>query len=292
MSLSKSEAPRRGPKSSRASPDAKTAIKSVRIETVDSPVFQIADRMREMVSKGELTPGMRLPSTRELSDQFNVNSSSVHRALKRLVKEGLLVRTPYVGTFVASPSSGSKIERLGFYIRNNHTFSRALLEQLTFLAHRKDFILEPFNDTRPEDQANASPPEDLLHEAKSRRIQGLITPSSSPERTKWIDSLPIPTATISTPLHPYGLNWNREALTSSSIERLIQRGCKRPGIITSLYERPFPNTDSYQTAVYRGYIKALKKAKLPLNERRIVGAAPIDKNFPDRSTPEFGYHSF
>ena len=56
------------------------------------PVYQqIMDILRSAVVSGQLQPGQRVPSTRELATQAKVNPNTMQRALTELEREGLLV---------------------------------------------------------------------------------------------------------------------------------------------------------------------------------------------------------
>jgi GntR family transcriptional regulator len=64
---------------------------------------QLKKVIEERIDSQEWTPGMRLPSERELCDQFQVSRITVRQALAELVNAGGLTRQQGVGTFVASP---------------------------------------------------------------------------------------------------------------------------------------------------------------------------------------------
>ncbi|HEY1854272.1 MAG TPA: GntR family transcriptional regulator [Solirubrobacterales bacterium] len=64
---------------------------------------QIAGSLRDRIEGGELAPGAPLPGERELAGNFGVSRMTVRHALTVLEHEGLLVREPPRGTFVASP---------------------------------------------------------------------------------------------------------------------------------------------------------------------------------------------
>lgn len=53
------------------------------------------------IDAAELAPGDRVPSENELCQQFSVSRMTARRALQALDDEGLLVRTPGLGSFVA-----------------------------------------------------------------------------------------------------------------------------------------------------------------------------------------------
>ena len=63
--------------------------------------------MLDQIESGELSPGDRLPSERELSERLGVNRMTLRRALELLETQGLLARRRGNGTYVAEP----KIER-------------------------------------------------------------------------------------------------------------------------------------------------------------------------------------
>jgi GntR family transcriptional regulator len=71
-----------------------------------SPVplyHQIVQEMKQRIERGELAPGMPLPSERELCDQYGVSRPTVRQATQELINEGLLERRRGVGTYVAQP---------------------------------------------------------------------------------------------------------------------------------------------------------------------------------------------
>lgn len=60
--------------------------------TGDRPVYQqIMEAVCGSVLKGELKPGQRVPSVRELAAAAKVNPNTMQRALTELEREGLLV---------------------------------------------------------------------------------------------------------------------------------------------------------------------------------------------------------
>jgi GntR family transcriptional regulator len=58
--------------------------------------------LRHRIIGGELEPGARLPSEPELGALHKVSRVTVRRALDQLEKDGLILRQPGAGTFVAS----------------------------------------------------------------------------------------------------------------------------------------------------------------------------------------------
>lgn len=60
----------------------------------------VCDQIRRQLTRGELRPGDRLPSERELAEQFDISRSAVREALRSLQSAGLVeVRTGLHGGF-------------------------------------------------------------------------------------------------------------------------------------------------------------------------------------------------
>jgi GntR family transcriptional regulator len=71
------------------------------IERPVPPSAQIANHYRDAILSGELSPGDRLPSINDLTDQWHVARATASAAMSRLQVEGAVYSTPK-GTFVSS----------------------------------------------------------------------------------------------------------------------------------------------------------------------------------------------
>lgn len=60
----------------------------------------IEDLLRR-IEQGVYPPGSQIPSTRELSDHYDVSMKTVSRAVAKLRSQGVLVGRPGRGVFVA-----------------------------------------------------------------------------------------------------------------------------------------------------------------------------------------------
>lgn len=70
------------------------------------PIYmQIMQKVREAIASGELAPGARVASVRELAGAFAVNPNTMQRALNELEREGLLVSERTSGRFVTKDSA-------------------------------------------------------------------------------------------------------------------------------------------------------------------------------------------
>ncbi|WP_073780868.1 GntR family transcriptional regulator [Streptomyces sp. MJM1172] len=68
------------------------------------PYVQTADALRKQIQDGHLPPGAKLPSARELQEQFGIANSTAQNALRLLKDEGLIYSVQGRGVFVRQPS--------------------------------------------------------------------------------------------------------------------------------------------------------------------------------------------
>ena len=67
------------------------------------PIYvQIMNRVREAIAAGELKPGDKIASVRDLAADFEVNPNTMQRALSELEREGLLLSERTQGRYVTS----------------------------------------------------------------------------------------------------------------------------------------------------------------------------------------------
>lgn len=70
------------------------------------PIYmQIMQKVREAIASGELAPGARVASVRELAGAFAVNPNTMQRALNELEREGLLISERTSGRFVTKDTT-------------------------------------------------------------------------------------------------------------------------------------------------------------------------------------------
>ena len=73
------------------------------------PIYmQIMQKVREAIASGELAPGVRVASVRELAGAFAVNPNTMQRALNELEREGLLVSERTSGRFVTKDTRADR----------------------------------------------------------------------------------------------------------------------------------------------------------------------------------------
>ncbi|MCD8090970.1 MAG: GntR family transcriptional regulator [Clostridiales bacterium] len=73
--------------------------------TEDRAIYaQIVEQVKLFIISGELPPGSRLPSVRELAAEAGVNPNTMQRALTELEITGLLISQRTLGRFVTDDS--------------------------------------------------------------------------------------------------------------------------------------------------------------------------------------------
>jgi DNA-binding LacI/PurR family transcriptional regulator len=74
--------------------------------------LQVKTALTEAITRGDYEPGVRLPSTKALSEQLEVSLVTVHRAMQEMVREGLLRREQGRGTFVNAHHESVREQRV------------------------------------------------------------------------------------------------------------------------------------------------------------------------------------
>ena len=106
--------------------------------TTDKPIYlQIMDVFRTSIVSGELKPGDRISSVRDLALQAKVNPNTMQKALSELEREGLVISERTTGRFITEDSQ--LIEKLKKNLVETET--ELFLEKMEKLNVNADFIL-------------------------------------------------------------------------------------------------------------------------------------------------------
>lgn len=129
-------------------------------QTDFTPIYARIERhLRDAIASGRLREGDRMPSEPELAREFSTTRSTVARALQQLVFEGVVVRRPGSGTFVAQRSLSAPIDL---------TRVRSFEEQLAAKGAEITYSLLAFEEREPTDVER-----DVLHLDSGSRIHAL-----------------------------------------------------------------------------------------------------------------------
>ena len=78
---------------------------------------QITEQIEQQILRGDLQRGDRLPTERELAEQFHASRTAVREAMKILAQKGLLEMRPGRGTIVINGTSQALRDSLGLMLR-------------------------------------------------------------------------------------------------------------------------------------------------------------------------------
>ena len=107
--------------------------------TTDKPIYlQIMDVFRTSIVSGDLKPGDRVASVRDLAMQAKVNPNTMQKALSELEREGLVVSERTIGRFITGDDK--LIETLKKDLVK--TEMDAFLEKMESLNISTEFILQ------------------------------------------------------------------------------------------------------------------------------------------------------
>lgn len=135
---------------------------------------KIVDQIRQMLNSGQLNPGDRLPSEREIAEQLQVSRPAVREAFSALEMIGLIEIRPGEGTFV---KSGDVITPFALLLsmEGDTTQAREMLEVRLPLEAQAAYLA-----------ANRATPEDLVTiEQCLARMERDLQEDDLGERADW-----------------------------------------------------------------------------------------------------------
>lgn len=91
---------------------------------------QIVDQIETLIREGKLRPGDKLPSERELAEQFSVSRTAVREAVKALSEKGLVTIESGRGTFITQNVSQALRRSLDWIVQSGEGDSLADLVQV------------------------------------------------------------------------------------------------------------------------------------------------------------------
>ena len=105
--------------------------------------FQIAEILKIKIISGELAPGERLPSVRDLSVDLKANPNTVQRALGDLESEGLIFTERTNGKFI----TGDTALIDGYKSKYADSLARQYMESMQKIGFDKNGAIERLQNT-------------------------------------------------------------------------------------------------------------------------------------------------
>jgi len=141
------------------------------VMTPKVPVYiQVRQFILDRISRGEFSPGDRLPSEMELAGHFNTTRSTVVHGLQSLVTEGIITREAGRGTFVALRN---------MRVTHDATHFRSFEEEVEEQGAEVSYRLISFNrvpgDARSLERLELPPEAELYILVRTRLVNGVPT---------------------------------------------------------------------------------------------------------------------
>ena len=194
---------------------------------------QIEKKLRLQIESGLLQPGAPLPSTSEFARQFGVHPLTLHKAMRRLKDEGLIDRTPRVGSFVSANATTSNIALIVGPDLKHETarFHRSLVQELERQSDSK-WVMRIYDDF-PTHHKEAPLGIDKLNAALGQdcgriAFRGLLGVSIGYPPWQEVETLKgLPTAWFSVASAHSDLALDHGDFVRSAVEYCAARGCRR-----------------------------------------------------------------
>jgi GntR family transcriptional regulator len=108
-----------------------------------SPIYRaVADALIERIDNGDLLPGSRCPSERQLASEYGISRMTARAAVNLLVQRGYVERKNGSGTFVASPKIELDLSTVAGFsdrvLRHGITPGARVIEARTIVADELD----------------------------------------------------------------------------------------------------------------------------------------------------------
>lgn len=103
------------------------------------PIYmQIIRHIKKDIIIGKLSPGSKLPSTRELALQYSINPNTSGRIYKELEREGITYSKRGLGTFVTESTDRIRIIREEIAEELIHQFIHGMTE----IGYTRDMLID------------------------------------------------------------------------------------------------------------------------------------------------------
>lgn len=115
------------------------------------PIYlQIVDGIKIRIAGGELPPGSKIPSVRDLAAEVGVNPNTMQRALTQLEQEGLLHAQRTSGRYVTEDEQKMKELRRSL----SEKYVEELFTQLSRLGMTREEIIAEVSSWKAEDHTD------------------------------------------------------------------------------------------------------------------------------------------
>jgi DNA-binding LacI/PurR family transcriptional regulator/DNA-binding transcriptional regulator YhcF (GntR family) len=214
----------------------------------DTASKEIGAHVRLLIKNGTLPPGVGIPPTKALAKAWDVFPNTVKLALDPLVKEGLLDRRRYRGSFVLD--GRRSVRRLGIYENfgsismSDRDFLISIQVELALLLEKQNAELKVWVDGG---KSPKSLPENLVEACRKREIDGVVTSHPRREMFKALRNLHVPFAALTSYRDcPSRVGFRYADLVENAVRRLAERGVRRGAVISNIVPEVDTETSNRQ----------------------------------------------
>lgn len=117
-----------------------------------TPIYlQVINELKKKMVKGELSPGEKMPSGRDLAVEYKVNQNTAARIYREMELQGYCFTRRGIGTFVSEDENSimeMKKEMAEELLRN-------FMHEMSDLGYRKDAIVSQVADYKEDEEDDA-----------------------------------------------------------------------------------------------------------------------------------------
>lgn len=198
---------------------------------------QVEEFIRDRIVAGIFAPGTQLPSTNALARLTGTSICTVHSALARLGREGLLDRRPNKPTFVRGKKPALTCAGVYFnrpLARKDMAFYQTLSGELQQRLEERGVKCQLWSDDRSE-EAQTEPFAALRKSIERREIQALFALLICERDMEWIGKLPIPSAILTSDSSvKNGVNSDHVEMLRLGLRDFASKGCRTVGLINNM----------------------------------------------------------
>ncbi len=233
--------------------------------------------IRDDIMLGRLQPGAPLPTQGELGQRYGIGASTASVALARLAQEGLVVRIPGQGSFVARNRGVNVATRSIEFVRpggglgrERRTTELAIIEDWTRYTQSRGWKAHWHHMN----EAETLDLEQLVEQFDDAAgVIAMIRLTLGPDFVRRLYERGVPAVAVAmreTPHDPAPfpmVGWDRVQMGRAAAEHVIQRGYRR---IAFVYHR-WPQSTQQIARFHVGFLDAVQEHQLPIPAQWLIG---------------------
>jgi DNA-binding transcriptional regulator YhcF (GntR family) len=250
---------------------------------------RVYTELRQLIEDGTLKPGDKLPSTQELARRWDASAPTIHKAMRQLVREGMLERQPRAGTFVRR--NKHLLRHIVIYDTRNvwadawNGFQQQIMTHLYEYWSKQGVHMATHIDPRPQSQWETPWPE-LLRMRDAGQLDGIIMTAGNRDM-HWVKQLGVPCAVLSHGVEQGHIQIDFTSFASQVMADLKQRNIMTAGLICTQAKDKYPSHADLRTCLLE---KASASGITIDPPSQII--APADESLLPRDFERFGYEGY